>query len=621
MWRRESVNILTCILMLCPAVIDAADAVNLEFSLKADPVTVSVSGKVTDKRTGQPIANASVRGHIFVWKYQGPELDEKAPYLETTTDAQGVYTLEFVTPLTVSGPMKGQDGLCVYVAAPGHETLPQYAKPDVTAEHARYDNFDFALDEGQRISGVVVDQDGRLVEGAVVRLQGGENGDWDFFGSTGQTTTDGAGKFELWISKGRGRWLNVTKARYGTSFFWDYLEKGDMGTLILIRGGGIKDRILGPDGKGLANCEVSVRRYPCGLIDKVLTDAEGNYVLQGVPGDPSLIDFLKRKNGTCTEEEAQCEVYVRVDPEAPLKNAPTYKILAKDGQTVTGPNLTVGGNTAVSGRLVASNHTYSLGGLLVRLDGDWGTMVEADADGSFRFPFVSPGKHRLTTYLPYNLRYDRGIGRTDVEVEPGKPLTSVQIELADLAELRVQYLDADGNPLEGITAGATWSPSGDSGWTEGTKSDKDGWAVLYLYPDEAQYVRGFDYSGRSWMLVTEAPEKVCPKAGQVLDSLWITMLPCARLQGRLVDDKGAPLAAREALWTLAFADGVQGRQGIRTDSEGRFDLNRLTPGFVTLSIEIDSVLFKNVVGEPVELKPGQTRDLGDVTLKNGLDKR
>ena len=199
MWRRESVNILTCILMACPAVLYARgrrrqSGVDLQFSLNADPVTVTVSGKVTDKRTGQPIPNALVRGHVFLWKYQGPELNEKAPYLETRTDAQGLYTLEFVTALTMSGPMKGKDSLCVYVAAPGYETLPQYARPDVTPENARYENFDFALDEGQRISGVVVDQDGHLVEGAVVKLQGGENGDWDFFGATGQTKTDASGQ-------------------------------------------------------------------------------------------------------------------------------------------------------------------------------------------------------------------------------------------------------------------------------------------------------------------------------------------------------------------------------------------------------------------------------------------
>ncbi len=621
MWRRESVNILTCVLMACPAVLYGGGAgrragVDLQFSLNADPVTVTVSGKVTDKKTGGPIPDALVRGHVLLWKHQGPELYEKAPHLETRTDAQGLYTLEFVTALTASGAMKGQDGLCVDVAAPGYETLPQYAKPYVTPENTRYDNFDFALDEGQRISGVVVDQDGHLVEGAVVKLQGGENGDWDFFGATGQTKTDVTGKFELWISKARGRWLNVAKQGYGTSFFWDYLEKGDMGTLTLVRGGSIKGRVLDRDGKGLANCEVSVRRYPCGVIDTAFTDSEGNYVLQGVPGDPSLIEFYKMKNGSRDAEEyAQCEVHVRLDPDAPLSQFPTYKILAKDGETVMGPGLTGGANTTVSGRLVALNHTYGLGGLLVRLDSNWGSSTEADADGNFQFPFVSPGPHRLTAYLPHNLRYDRGIGQAEIEVEPGKPLAGVQIQLADLAEVRVQYLDADGNPLEGIAAGATWSQDGYGLWTEGTTSGKDGWAVLYLYPDETQYVRGFDFGAGT--LVAEASEKVDPKPGQVLDSLRITMLPCANVHGKLVEGHGMPLAEKMALFTLVFADGTQWKSSVRTDAEGGFNLRRLTPGFATLSVEMDSSFFQDVIAEPFELKPGQTRDLGAIVLKGG----
>ncbi len=624
MWRRESVNMLACILVSFPAVLYGAkaggeNAVDLRFSTKADPVTVSVSGKVSDKSTGLPIANALVRGHIVVWKHQGPELFEKAPYAQTKTDERGSYSLQFVTSLTTSGPRKGQDGLCAYVGAPGYETLPQYARQCVTPENTKYENFDLALDNGQRIAGVVVDQDGRPVQDAVVRLQGGENGDWDFFGSTGQTKTDAKGKFELWISKGQGRWLNVTKQGYGTSLFWDYLDKSDMGTLTLARGGSIQGRILGPDGKGLANCEVSVREYPCRLaIDKVLTDSEGNYVLHGVPGEPSIIEFYKKKNGRYIDQWGQCNVHARLDPQIPLQNAPTYKTRAKDGQTVTGPDLTVGANTTVSGRLVAEHHTYALGGLLVRLDSSWGNMVEADADGKFHFPFVSPGKHSLTAYLPHNLRGDRGIGQTQVEVEPGKSLGDVQIDLADLAELRVQYLDANGNPLAGVTAGATWSPSGDGGWTEGTKSDTEGWAVLYLYPEGVQYVRGFDHSGT---LVAEAAKQVHPKAGEVLDNLRITMLPCAQLRGRIVDDKGNPLAGRTALCTLAFADGVQTQRGVRTDSGGRFVLERLTPGFLSLSMEMDSILFKNVMKESFELKPGQDRDAGTITLKAGLNKK
>ena len=119
------------------------EGVHLKFTLEDQHVTVTVSGKVTDKTTGEPIVNAFVRGHLVIWKYDGPDLFEKCPYLETTTDTDGNYLLQFITPLTTSGPMKGKDGLCVYVNAEGYETKPKYGRPDVTPDNTNYPDFNF----------------------------------------------------------------------------------------------------------------------------------------------------------------------------------------------------------------------------------------------------------------------------------------------------------------------------------------------------------------------------------------------------------------------------------------------------------------------------------------------
>ncbi len=39
----------------------------VKFSVPDAPVTVTASGLVKDKATGQPVANALVRGHIVIW--------------------------------------------------------------------------------------------------------------------------------------------------------------------------------------------------------------------------------------------------------------------------------------------------------------------------------------------------------------------------------------------------------------------------------------------------------------------------------------------------------------------------------------------------------------------------
>jgi len=597
------------------------EGTHLKFSLEAQPVVVTVSGKVTDKTTGEPIASAFVRGHVVVWKYRGPDLFEKCSYQETKTDTEGNYQLQFVTPLTTSGPMKGKDGLCVYVSAEGYETKPKYGRPAVTPDNTNYLDFNFELDPGKSVKGVVVDQQNNPVEGARIRVQNGFNGDWNFFGSLGQTFTEKDGSFEVWFGtddkyQSGNPWLCILKEGQGAGFYWDILNKDDMGTLRLSSGGSISGRVVDTKGNGIANCEVSVRGYPCNVITKTLTDNNGNYLLQGIPGDPSIIEFYKKKNKRYMDIWGKVNVYADVNPMMNLRDVPQYEIMTQDGKTITGPDLVAGAASSVSGKLDISQNTFGLGGLMVRLDYSWNNMVEVDADGNFYFPFVSAGKHRLTAYLPHNLRYDRGIGRAEIEVKEGEPINDVQIQLQDLAELRVQYLESDGNPLEGITAGATWSKNGDGGWTEGTKSDKDGWAVLYLYADSIQYVRGYDYAGD---LVAEGFVTVEPQAGQITSNLQIVMVPAGSISGQLINENNEPFAETEVNCKLDFADGIKKEHRMKTDSAGRFDIDRLSPGIVKLSMQTGSVVFDDLTGGPFELKPGERKNLGKMTLTSGLD--
>jgi hypothetical protein len=598
------------------------EGVHLKFSLEAEPVTVTVSGKVTDKSTGEPIANALVRGHVVIWKYRGPDLFEKCPYQETKTDTQGNYQLQFITPLTTSGPMKGKDSLDVYVSAAGYETKPEYGRPAVTPDNTNYPDFNFELGAGKLVKGTVIDEDGNSMSGARVRVQNNQNGDWQFFGALGQTFTDENGDFEVWTGRNLGSapWLEISKPAYGIACFLNCLKDDERHTYIVPQGGSISGKVVEINGNGVPNCEVTVRSYRA-QIDSTTTDKDGRYILRGIPGDPSRTDFNKkwsnRVGRSPNRESAKITVYARLNPEMNLRDVPQYKIMAKDGEIVGGPDLVVGTDSSVSGKLIASENTFGLGGLMVRLDSSWSNMVEVDFDGNFYFPFVSAGKHRLTAYLPHNLRYDRGIGKADIQVQAGKPVEDVLIQLENLAELRVQYLDLDGNPLEGITASATWSKSGEGGWTEGTKSDKDGWAVLYLYPDGMQYVRGSDSEGN---LVAEGFEMVEPQAGQLLDNLQIVMVPYSGAYGQLANGNNEHFAETVVLCKLDYADGVQKKHHVKTDLDGYFQIEKLSPGIVKLSMEVDSVIFDNVVGGSFELKLGERKDLGEIILKNGLDK-
>jgi Carboxypeptidase regulatory-like domain len=595
---------------------------HVRFSLATDPVTVTASGTVTDKQTGAPIAGALVRAHITAHQFSGPDWFELCPQDQTLTDDKGRYTLQIETPLTTTGAFKGKDSLCLYASAAGYETLPQYIKPAITAETTEFDDCDFALGAGRRLSGILEDSNGQPVAEALVRVQNGWNGDWNFFGALGLATANERGEFELWIASEptndltRNPWLTILKRGQGALFVWDILQKDDLGTLTLPACGTITGRVVDGQGDPLANCEVSVRGYPCGLIGKTQTDADGQYVLQGVPGEPSIVDFYTAKNGHFIDAWGTVTVHARLNPEVDLKDAANYKLRTRDNETSVADDMMVGEDTGVSGRLIASASSLGLGGLMVRLDTSWAMMVEADIEGNFHFPRVAPGQHKLTVYLPHNLRYDRGIGRTTINATPGVPLTDVEIQLEELAELRVQYLDAQGNPLPGVTASATWSKDGGA-WTEGTVSDADGWAVLYLYPDDSQYIGGWDRSSR---LVAETTAKMKPSPAEIMEPTQVVMVEAATLAGRLLDEKDSPIAGERFTGRLAYADGTVTERQIATDENGDFTLPRIVPGVVELALDTESLLYKNVVGRVFEIEPGKTLELEGISLVGGIDK-
>lgn len=597
---------------------DDAGGVALRFSVGASAVTVTVSGTITDAKTHKPIPNALVRGHVVIWRHQGPELFDKCPYQEVQAGSDGKYALRFVTPLTTSGPMKGKDGICVYASAPGYETRPLYVKPRVTPEKTTYKSVDIALGPGKLVKGQVVDNNSKPIEGALVTVQNGSNGDWNYFGSLGRTSTDPNGNFAIWCSTDTSAvissrpWLYILKRGYGAAYFWDLLKTESMGQLVVPAGGTVTGKVIGENDQGIPGCEVSAHTWR-GVVNKTLTDRSGRYTLNGIPDHATAVRFFEWKNKrTPPRVLTAATVYARGDREMNLRDVPHYTITADAGQTVTGPDLVVGAAAGVSGRLLASKNPFGLKGLMVRLDYEWARMVEADADGTFSFPYVQPGKHRLTAYLPNNLRGDRGIGRTEINVKPGKPLENVAIQLETLAEVRMRILDMKGNPLEGITAGATWTKSGDGFWTEGTRSDKDGWAVLYLHPGQVQYVRGFDPNRA---LVAEGYKEVKPKAGKVIENLRVIMVPTVRITGQLTGEAAGQLAARRVSCRLTYADGTERTRRVKVDASGHFTLDRLTPGIVRLTVETDPLELRGTTPAAVEIKPGDSKDVGQIALK------
>ena len=56
-------------------------------------------------------------------------------------------------------------------------------------------------------------------------------------------------------------------------------------------------------------------------------------------------------------------VYARPDPTINLRDVPQYEITALEGKTVTGPDMVVGNNTRVSGKLIPLQNGLWLEGI------------------------------------------------------------------------------------------------------------------------------------------------------------------------------------------------------------------------------------------------------------------
>lgn len=619
----KSVPTLYLSILLCGVAIANSPGLALKITTAQEPVTVTVSGCITDRKTGTPISKARVRGHIHT-----NDDFERCSTAETYTDDAGTYTLLFTVPLSPSVILTGIYSSCVYADAVGYGCQPHYFKSKLTPDDRDILDIDLALVPGARLHGAVISQETGPVANARVRIQNGMNGDWNFFGSLGDTFTNEEGEFELWIDKsrrsvlGKNPWLCIQKQGEGVSMVWDIKTAEDLGRIVLHPGGTVSGRILDNQGLPLPDCEVSVRTWPCDLIDQTLTDAEGHYTLSGIPSLATIQAFYQRKNGSVSAGRGKVTVFARLDPDTLLRNSAQYQIPVIDGETLFGPDLTVGRNYLTTGHItgkvtgrVSGDVLYGLGGLKIRLDNSWNQMVETNLEGYFGFPDVAPGPHRLTAYLPHNLRYDRGIGRTEIFVPADHPLEDVVIELENLAQMRVQFLDSNGNPLPGVTAGAAWSKSGGGGWTEGMASDTQGWALLYLYPNSKQYVRGYMNPGG---LVTEIPLAVEPDPGQVFDPKLISMVLPTSLTGQLLRDSGAPLAQMRIQCHLSYADGQAGRFTTLTDDVGQFQVDRVTPGVFSLDLETEEHLFLDVLSARLEAVPGETIHLGSLKLTDAM---
>ena len=103
----------------------------------------------------------------------------------------------------------------------------------------------------------------------------------------------------------------------------------------------------------------------------------------------------------------------------------------------------------------------------------------------------------------------------------------------------------------------------------------------------------------------------------------VTLQPAAAVAGRVVDDKGRPIAHAEITVDFRPAKDAPLRlhsREFRTDAGGKFRIDGLLPGMLySAGVLPPEGRYRQQIFDALSLKSGETKDLGDVKPRKGDD--
>jgi RNA polymerase sigma factor (sigma-70 family) len=174
----------------------------------------------------------------------------------------------------------------------------------------------------------------------------------------------------------------------------------------------------------------------------------------------------------------------------------------------------------------------------------------------------------------------------DVALQPAQPL-------------RGKVVGPDGKPVAGVTTyhlapGILSQPLADSTFT-----------VEGLNPRRTRHLLFIDKEKQHGAFVAVK--------GEVKEPLTVRLEPCGSVAGRLLDQDGEPAAgAVVRLDPESVPDA--GSPKVKTDRQGRFRIDGLLPG-EKYQARLGPPPFGQYLSSSFTLKPGETKDLGDVQVK------
>ena len=467
---------------------------------------------------------------------------------------------------------------------------------------------DVAPDE---LAGVVVDPDGKPIEGVEVRA---------WYWVPGHTThTDKAGAFRLGkLDKNEAEVARFQKEGYADLVTADNTT-GKPGWVVTMSGStAFEGTVTTPDGNPAAGALVrgnnGPNRLPSIYLPEIWTevrsDAQGHYKLRVQPDAYEVVVRapgvgVARLPGTVISADETKHLDIKLQPGV------TFRANVVD---------------ADSGKPVAGLHlaSWNQPGIEGRSDKDGLLTISDLMPGAFEFRKVDcPGYAQWWSedgeegvnrrrFDPGYGGWQRNYGELSFKMKPGMGLVTISVERAVTIHGRV--LDPDGKPVAGATAAPALTGTGNSltGDTRfSVETGADGRFTMHLPASGKRDYNLMAHDGKYSQWRTWANGVLPPihtKPGQVIDDVVLTLTRPAIVRGRVTDAAGRPVASREV--RASAADRMENRYydpTTRTTADGAYELKFIRPG----------EQFIQVAPFWLDARQGPTRSSQTLVLKAG----
>ncbi|MCB9777773.1 MAG: carboxypeptidase regulatory-like domain-containing protein [Alphaproteobacteria bacterium] len=420
-----------------------------------------LSGRVQASPEGDGLSGALVVAY-----------DQRLDYVYVETDAAGDWRIQDLP----AGPWRLR-----VLPADTDDRVPRYypatrdfcsGEPIVVAEADAIDGLDVALTGGATLTGVVVDQGGQPVVGAVLTAVGTEA---DQASLSRSATTDADGAFVLTgldvVADGTTSWRLALEAEGwptqwlgspnayddadGTTLRLSAGETQDLGDISLLDGISVGGIVRGPDGPV---ADALIYAYTTGQLVSTTSDETGAWVATGLPPGDVLVWASATGIATTYFPDAdRPDVFVPVESEGAIDDSFDLTAPAAASLEVTFE----GAGSGVRGMLYNDDYTVGKG-------------TSSDSEGILRLTGMHGGDYTLFAWGSAAGLVNRWVpqeGGLPVPIEIGTGETvQISVALEPGAVLRGTILDEQGQGIYG--AAVTVSPPlSDDRWTTVTERD------------------------------------------------------------------------------------------------------------------------------------------------------